>query len=68
MDREPRAACSAETLGLMAAEGKKTLAGLQSHLVRAQTEERRDVPVDEAKAQIRRRLVEIGEDPDKLAD
>jgi hypothetical protein len=64
----PSAACSAETLGLTAAEGRKTLAGLQSHLVRAQTEERRDVPVDEAKAQIRRRLVEIGEDPDKLAD
>jgi len=33
------AGCSAETLGLTAAEGKKTLAGLQSHLVQAQTEE-----------------------------
>jgi hypothetical protein len=33
------AACSAETLGLTIAEGKKTLAGLQRHLVQAQTEE-----------------------------
>ena len=33
------AACSAETLGLTVADGKKTLAGLQSHLVGAQTEE-----------------------------
>ena len=30
---------SAETLGLTLAEGKKTLAGLQRHLVQAQTEE-----------------------------
>jgi hypothetical protein len=30
---------SAETLGLTVAEGKKTLAGLQRHLVQAQTEE-----------------------------
>jgi hypothetical protein len=33
------AACSAETLGLTVAEGKKTLAGLQRHLVQAQTDE-----------------------------
>jgi hypothetical protein len=33
------AACSAETLGLAMAEGKKTLAGLQRHLVQAQTDE-----------------------------
>ena len=33
------AAYSAETLGLTLAEGKKTLAGLQRHLVQAQTEE-----------------------------
>jgi len=32
-------ACSAEMLGLTVAEGKKTLAGLQRHLVRAQTDE-----------------------------
>ena len=32
---------SAETLGLTLAEGKKTLAGLQRHLVQAQTEEHR---------------------------
>jgi hypothetical protein len=30
---------SADTLGLTLAEGKKTLAGLQRHLVQAQTEE-----------------------------
>ena len=35
----PAAACSAETLGLTVAEGKKTLAGLQRHLVQAQTDE-----------------------------
>ena len=33
------AACSAETLGLSIANGKTTLAGLQHHLVQAQTEE-----------------------------
>ena len=33
------AACSAETLGLSIADGKTTLAGLQHHLVQAQTEE-----------------------------
>ena len=33
------AACSPETLGLTIAEGQKTLAGLQRHLVQAQTEE-----------------------------
>jgi hypothetical protein len=31
--------CSAGTVGLMLADGKRTLAGLQDHLVRAQTEE-----------------------------
>ena len=31
--------CSAETLGLTVAAGKETLAGLQHHLVQAQTEE-----------------------------
>ena len=34
-----RPIASAETLGLTLAEGKKTLAGLQRHLVQAQTEE-----------------------------
>ena len=33
------AACSAETLGLTVAAGKEPLAGLQHHLVQAQTEE-----------------------------
>jgi hypothetical protein len=33
------AACSAETLGLTVAAGKETLAGLQHHLVQAQTHE-----------------------------
>jgi hypothetical protein len=33
------AACSAETLGLTVAAGKETLAGLQRHLIQAQTEE-----------------------------
>src|ERR1700722_2490381 len=33
------AECSAETLGLTVADGKKTLAGLQRHLVQAQAEE-----------------------------
>jgi len=31
--------CSATTVGLTLADGKRTLAGLQDHLVRAQTEE-----------------------------
>src|ERR1700676_4777949 len=33
------AECSAATVGLTLADGKRTLAGLQDHLVRAQTEE-----------------------------
>src|SRR5271157_3284384 len=33
------AECSAETVGLTLADGKRTLAGLQDHLVRAQTQE-----------------------------
>ena len=32
------AECSAETVGLRLAHGKRTLAGLQGHLVRAQTQ------------------------------
>jgi hypothetical protein len=31
--------CSVGTIGLMLADGKRTLAGLQDHLVRAQAEE-----------------------------
>src|ERR1022692_964411 len=31
--------CSAATVGLTLADGKRTLAGLQNHLVQAQTEE-----------------------------
>jgi hypothetical protein len=31
--------CSAETVGLTLAGGKRTLAGLQDHLVQAQTQE-----------------------------
>src|SRR5580700_9373879 len=33
------AECSAETVGLTLADGKRTLAGLQDHLVQAQTQE-----------------------------
>jgi hypothetical protein len=33
------AECSAETVGLTLADGKRTLAGLQDHLVQAQTRE-----------------------------
>jgi hypothetical protein len=33
------AECSAETVGLTLADGKRTLAGLQAHLVQAQTQE-----------------------------
>lgn len=33
------AECSAATVGLTLADGKRTLAGLEDHLVQAQTEE-----------------------------
>jgi hypothetical protein len=39
VDGCPTTGYSAETLGLTLAEGKKTLAGLQRHLVQAHTEE-----------------------------
>ena len=37
--RSNTAECSAETVGLTLADGKRTLAGLQGHLARAQTRE-----------------------------